>query len=217
MKETDLFKPVRSLFLKEGYDVQGEILQADLFAVKDNKIVIVELKLQMSLKLIYQVIDRQMVTPHVYMAIPKLVIKKHQKNHNQFTQLLKKLGVGLIEVTLDEAVIIIEPNENHITNKKSSSAKKKVMLNEFNQRDQYLTVGGTNGKKMTYYREQTLEIAKAIHTLGEASLKLIKEYTRIEKTAAILRDNYDGWFQKNEKGLHELSPLGKKEIEQYLF
>jgi hypothetical protein len=46
---------------------------------------------------------------------------------------------------------------------------------------------------------------------------MIKEYTRIEKAAAMLRNNYDGWFQKNKKGLYELSPKGLEEIKPFLF
>lgn len=37
MIETDLFKPVRKLLLEKGYDVQGEILAADVFAVNEQK------------------------------------------------------------------------------------------------------------------------------------------------------------------------------------
>lgn len=91
------------------------------------------------------------------------------------------------------------------------------MMREFNSRDQYQSLGGTKGKKMTAYREKVVEIAKALHTLKEAPLKLIKEYTRIDKTADILRDNYDQWFIKNEKGLYQLSPLGEEEIVKHLF
>lgn len=217
MKETDLFKPVRSLLMSLGFDVQGEILAADVFAVKDNQIIIVELKLQITLKLIYQALERQKVTPFVYIGVPKQILKAHQKKNPQFLLLLKKLGVGLIEVTLDEAKIMLEPDVFETKSTKSSAAKKRVMLKEFDARDQYQTLGGTNEKKMTAYREKVVEIAKALFDLKEAPLKLIKEYTRIDKSADILRNNFDGWFIKNEKGLYQLSPLGLFEIEKYLF
>lgn len=216
MKETDLFKPVRSLLLDRGFDVQGEILAADVFAVKENQIVIVELKLNITLKLIYQALERKKVTPFVYIGVPKQILKLHQKKNAQFFVMLKKLGLGLIEVTTEQAIIVFEP-DGDITLNKSSAAKKRVMMKEFDARDQYQTLGGTNQKKMTAYREKVVEIAKALFELKEAPLKLIKEYTRIEKTADILRHNYDGWFIKNEKGLYQLSPLGLSEIEKFLF
>lgn len=216
MKETDLFKPVRKLFMDLGYDVQGEILAADVFAVKEKEVVIVELKLAMTLKLIYQAIERQKVTPFVYIAAPKSALKSHQKNNPQFLLMLKKLGIGCIEVSQHEAYILCEPNMTDVK-MKISSGKKAHMMKEFNGRDQYQTLGGTNGKKMTAYREKVLEIAKALYELKEAPLQLIKDYTRIEKAAQILRDNYDGWFIKNEKGLFQLSPLGVQEIVNFLF
>ncbi|MDY0294473.1 MAG: DUF2161 family putative PD-(D/E)XK-type phosphodiesterase [Acholeplasmataceae bacterium] len=216
MKETDLFKPVRKLFMDLGYDVQGEILAADVFAVKEKEVVIVELKLAMTLKLIYQAIERQKVTPNVFIAAPKSAIKSHQKNNPQFLLLLKKLGIGLIEVSQNIAHIVLEPNMSDMHHK-ISSGKKAHMMKEFNGRDQYQTLGGTNGKKMTVYREKVVEIAKALFDLKEAPLQLIKDYTRIEKAAQILRNNYDGWFYKNEKGLYQLSPLGEQEIANFLF
>lgn len=217
MKETDLFKPVRNLLIQQGFEVQGEIFAADVFAVKDKQIVIVELKLNMTLKLIYQAIERQKVTPYVYIGLPKIVSRRHQKSNAQYMTLLKRLGIGLIEVTLDEANIVLDVFDQSITTVKQSPGKKRIMMKEFDARDQYQTIGGTKGKKMTHYREQVVEIAKAIYSLKEAPLSLIKEYTRIDKTANILRDNYDGWFHKNEKGLFELSPLGLIEIKKLLF
>ena len=217
MKETDLFKPVRQLLLTKGYEVQGEIYAADVFAVKDSKIIIVELKLAMSLKLIYQAIERLKVTPNVYIALPKLPLRKHMKSNPQLEIMLKRSGIGLMEVTLNEASIVFEPNMSEYTKTKTSPAKKRVMMKEFDARDQYQTLGGTNGKKITAYKEQVIEVAKALLSLKEAPLKLIKDYTRIEKTAAILRDNYDGWFHKNEKGLFELSPKGINDIKIHLF
>lgn len=217
MKETDLFKPVRKLLLALGYEVQGEILAADVFAVKDNQVLIVELKLAITLKLIYQAIERQKITPDVYIAVPKSIIKSHQKNNPQFLMLLSKLGVGLIEVSKDEATIIHESHVQEQMKTRSSSAKKAHMMKEFNERDQYQTIGGTNGKKMTAYKEKVIEIAKSLYDLKEAPLQLIKDYTRIDKTADILRNNYDGWFTKNEKGLFQLSPLGEAEMLKHLF
>jgi len=217
MKETDLFKPVRAHFLSLGYDVQGEILAADVFAVKGDDIVIVELKLTISMKLIYQAMERQQVAQRVYLAAPKAVVLRHMKNNPMFIRLLNRLGLGLMTVTSDKIDIILEPESSILTPKRGSSSKKRLMLSEFHARDQHQTLGGTNQKKITFYREQVIEIAKALYTLHEASTKLLKEYTRIDKTADILRKNYDGWFTKNEKGLHMLSPQGETAIKDFLF
>lgn len=216
MKETDLFKPVRAYFLAQGYDVQGEIIQADVFAVKGDTIIIVELKLSISLKLIYQALERQGVTKHVYLAAPKSVVTRHMKSHPMFIHLLKRLGLGLMAVTFERVDVLLEPDAL-VSSSRRTPSQKRLMLHEFHARDQHQTIGGTNQKKMTFYREQVIEIAKALYTLHEASTSLVKEYTRIEKSADILRKNYDGWFMKNEKGLYQLSPKGQDGIQTFLF
>ncbi|MDY0074432.1 MAG: DUF2161 family putative PD-(D/E)XK-type phosphodiesterase [Acholeplasmataceae bacterium] len=217
MKETDLFIPVRNLLMEWGYDVQGEVLAADVFAVKEENIIIIELKLAISLKLIYQAIERQKVTPSVFIAIPKQVASSHRRKNDHFFTLLKRLGLGLIVVSGNKAEMLLEPQSVQEVKTRSSSAKKRVMLKEYEQRSQYKTLGGTNGKKVTVYKEQVIEVAKALYTLREASIQLIKEYTRIEKASSILQKNYHGWFMKNEKGLYRLSPLGMDELKEHLF
>ena len=54
MKETNLYQPVKSYLEDSGFVVKAEINQADIVAVKGDYIIIVELKLSISLKLIYQ-------------------------------------------------------------------------------------------------------------------------------------------------------------------
>jgi hypothetical protein len=58
MKESDLFKPIASLLTSQGFVVQGEIKNLDVFAVKEKLTIAVEMKLAINLKLIYQVVDR---------------------------------------------------------------------------------------------------------------------------------------------------------------
>lgn len=215
MKETDLFIPVRTLLMSMGYDVQGEIGAADVFAKHESSLIIVELKLQVTLKLIYQAIERQKITPYVYIAIPNTIYINHLKNNPQFHELMKLLKLGLIIVKQKDATIIIEPNASYAI--KPKAQKRRLMEKEFDNRDQHLTLGGTKEKRMTHYREQVIEVAKALYSLHEASAKTLKAYTQIEKTTDILNDNYDGLFIKKEKGLYVLSPLGHDTVEKLLF
>ena len=58
MKESELFKPIANLLKAQGFTVQGEIKNLDVFAVKEKLTIAVEMKLAINLKLIYQVVDR---------------------------------------------------------------------------------------------------------------------------------------------------------------
>ena len=69
-KETDLYEPVRAFLEEEGYQVQAEVKGCDIAAVKDGQMVIVELKKAFNLKLVYQGMERQSLTEHVFVAIP---------------------------------------------------------------------------------------------------------------------------------------------------
>ena len=217
MKETDLFKPVRALFFTMGYDVQGEVGAADMFGVKDQETVVIELKLAMSLKLIYQAIERQKIADNVYIALPKRAFRSHEKLNTVARVLLKRLGIGLILVSQDQAEIELEATHLEITSTKRSSRIKGQMLKEHEKRETHLAIGGTNQERVTAYKEKVIEIAKALHTLGEASTSLIKEYTRIEKSQDILAKNYSGWFEKTDRKTYKLSEKGLVSLHEFLF
>jgi len=48
--EVDLYKPVKDYFTSEGYDVYGEVNDCDVVAVKEDELIIVELKLRLNLE-----------------------------------------------------------------------------------------------------------------------------------------------------------------------
>ena len=70
-KETDLYEPIRAFLEEEGYQVQAEVKDCDIAAVKDGQLVIVELKKSFNLKLVYQGLERQSLTEQVFVAIPR--------------------------------------------------------------------------------------------------------------------------------------------------
>jgi hypothetical protein len=75
MKESDLFNPIANLLKSQGFIVQGEIKNLDVFGVKDNTTIAVEMKLAINLKLIYQVVDRLRLVDLVYLAVPQKALK----------------------------------------------------------------------------------------------------------------------------------------------
>lgn len=213
MKETELYAPVKKLFLSQGFDVKGEVKDIDVIAYHQDLMIGVELKTKVSLKLIYQAIDRQKVLDQVYIAIPKDAIYQSKSLYRNFTHLLKRLEIGLIIVNGDSAEVIIEavPFDRNLS--RSRYKKRKTMLDkELRLRKNNKNIGGTNGKKITRYKEQVIDIGNYLISNTKASPKEIKEKTGIEKTASILQKNYDGYFERVERGIYQLTEKGKKDI-----
>ena len=213
MKETELYAPVKKLFLSQGFDVKGEVKDIDVIAYHQDVMIGAELKTKVSLKLIYQAIDRQKVLDQVYIAIPKDAIYQSKSLYRNFTHLLKRLEIGLIIVNGDSAEVIIEavPFDRNLS--RSRYKKRKTMLDkELRLRKNNKNVGGTNGKKITRYKELVIDIGNYLISNTKASPKEIKEKTGIEKTASILQKNYDGYFQRVERGIYQLTEKGKNDI-----
>ena len=99
MRETDLYQPIKAFLEAQGYAVKGEIGPADVVAVRaDDPPVIVELKTGFSLTLIHQGIDRQAVTPHVYVAVPDVAGKRGWSALKSNLKLARRLGLGVLTV-----------------------------------------------------------------------------------------------------------------------
>ena len=213
MKETDLYEPCKALLESRGYQVKAEIGKVDIAAIKEDYLVIIELKLNISLKLIYQAIDRQKIADKVYIALPKKVVSNQKTNVKHFINLLKRLEIGLIIVDKDYAEVMIETFGFDLKRSITSSKKQKdQLLKEFSLRKSNINVGGTKGKKMTVYKEKVISIANYLEEFGEKSPIEIIRFTGIKETPNILRKNYYLWFYKVDRGVYKLSEIGYKEL-----
>ena len=215
MKETDLFIPVKKLFLSQGFDVKAEVKDIDVIAYKNELMIGIELKTKISLKLIYQAIDRQKVLDQVYIAIPKGALYQSKSLYRNFTHLLKRLEVGLIIVDGENAEVIIEtvPFDRNLSRSKYKKRKSQIDK-ETRLRKNHKNIGGTRGKKITRYKELVIDIGSYLLDHEKASPKDIKNDLNIEKTASILQKNYDGYFERVDRGVYQLTEKGKKEIEK---
>jgi hypothetical protein len=214
-KETDLYDPCKTLLESLGYQVKAEVGAIDIMAIKDDYMVIVELKLKISLKLIYQAIDRQKLADKVYIALPKTVINQTKSNVKHFLNLLKRLEIGLIVVSNNQAEVLVETFGFDLKRSITASKKKKEkLMKEFTLRKSDMNVGGTKSKKMTHYKEKVIEIAKYLREFGQKSPKEIVLYTGIKDTPNILRKNYYMWFINVERGIYQLSEIGKKALDE---
>ncbi|MCD8391163.1 MAG: DUF2161 family putative PD-(D/E)XK-type phosphodiesterase [Firmicutes bacterium] len=217
MTESDLFAPVKTLFENQGYTVNAEVKDCDLTAVKDDELIITELKRSLSVHLLAQALTRQKSGAKVYVAVPK------PKNYNpkkfrETLYVLKKLELGLIFVTLRGDFSFAETIYDPLPFVPVAENKKKraAILKEIDGRTLDKNVGGITGKKIvTAFCERNIQIACALDALGEMSPAQVKAATGIEKAASILSMNAYGWFKKVRRGVYAVTEKGRREILDY--
>ena len=70
IRESDLYLPVKEYLEINGYKVNSEVMDCDVTGLKDNEIVIVELKKKINITLLIQAVERLKITDAVYIAVP---------------------------------------------------------------------------------------------------------------------------------------------------
>lgn len=216
--EADLFPAVRDLFTEAGYRVNAEVKDCDVTAVKDDELIIIELKKNLSVTLLSQGLKRQKTGAKVYVAVPK------PKNYSYKTfrdtlYVLKKLELGLIFVTIrgkhSFAEIALEPTEFFPPVSKNHK-KRKAIMEEINGRTIDTNTGGVTGRKIaTAYTEKCINIACILDTYGELSPKQVREYGGDAKAQSILHMNVYGWFKNVRKGVYTITLEGRKALLEY--
>ncbi len=216
MLEKQMFKPIKEYLLRLGYTVKGEVKNIDILATKNEKTIVIEMKKQFSIKLLYQGCDRQRMFDNVYIAILNPGYKKTRtKEFMQKVHLAHRLRLGLIlvDVNQNKVEVRLDPKEYKF---KRNYKKQKLLLDEFNQRKSSINIGGSNKSKiMTKYRENVIKIAKTL-VEGALSTKIIKEKTEIQEATKILYNNYYHWFERVERGTYKLTEKGKKELKYFI-
>lgn len=217
MLETDLYQPVKSFFESQGYTVKAEINDIDILAIKEDITIAIELKVKISLKLIYQVIERQKLVDNVFLAIPKDSYKSHQNSIKHFQLLLKRLNLGLILIDKKKVEVVFEPNHYDLNKSKSlNKRKKEKLLNTFNNLFSDPNKGGSKGKRMTVYKQNAIKIASLLAEKPGLSPKEIINETGVLNTQSILQKNFYGWFQKNSYASYLLTEKGIAEYKKYM-
>ncbi|WP_144548258.1 DUF2161 domain-containing phosphodiesterase [Bacillus sp. X1(2014)] len=217
LQEIDLYKPIQTYFVREGYEVYGEVKDCDIVAVKDEELIVVELKLTLSVDLLIQAAKRQRITDKVYVAIPK---PKHRLNSKKWTEkchLIRRLELGLIVVSSPgkrgKAEIIFNPAPfKHRKNK----LKRESIIKEINGRSADYNVGGSNRTKiMTAYKENCIQIACNLECFGPLSPRRLIQLGTGNNTSSILTKNYYGWFERIKRGTYVITEKGIAEIKEY--
>jgi len=217
--EADMYLPVKKYLESLGYTVTAEVKGADVTAVGAGELVIVELKRNFNVKLLFQALDRQQAADKVYIALPRP--KKH--NSTQFKHIKHIavcLGLGFITVAMDSAVktaeVHAEPSAAGTAKPaKRGAALKRSMLLEIAGRSADVNTGGAfRTKQLTAYREKCIKIACALYEDGPSSAKDLINIRGCEKDArSVMYANHYGWFKRADKGIYDLSDIGVKMIE----
>ncbi|MCR4618641.1 MAG: hypothetical protein K5669_10735 [Lachnospiraceae bacterium] len=224
--ENELFNPIKEYFERQGYVCDGEVEDIDLYMEKGEDHVAVELKVDLDFKALRQAALRQKYVETVYIGIFKPSNMRSAAFRDKL-YLLKRLGIGLIvvskrskEVEIANKPLVSELSEFQKRNKKKGEALSK----EFSKRKTKNNIGGVRGTKLiTSYREDALLVLDALAeacseakdvTLGIKNT-IIRKSSGIEKTSAILRYNYYGWFEMTEKSYYRVSDAGYAALEEF--
>ncbi len=211
MRETDLYPPVKALFEAQGFTVKAEINGCDVVARREGDApVIVELKLGFTLQLIYQAVDRLALADHVYIA----TLRPKRGLPVEAVKLCRRLGLGLILVAASGSIEVLAEPVPYAPRK--SAKRQQRLLKEFTRRKGDPNLGGSGGTKlMTAYKQDALRCLAHLNAQGPLKLAHLRDATKVDRAANILRDNHYGWFQRVGRGVYELTPDGAVAIKSF--
>ena len=204
MRETSLYPAIKSFLEARGYEVKAEVKGCDVVARRgDGPPVIVELKLKFTLQLIYQAVDRLMLTDDVYIA----VARAKRALPLEAVKLCRRLGLGLIVVSGSGSIEVLAEPAPYAPRK--STARRAQMLREFTRRKGDPNLGGSGGTKLiTAYKQDALRCLTHLSANGPCKLAVLRAATNVDRASTILRANYYGWFQRSGHGVYELTTDG---------
>ena len=208
MKEYEMFAPVKALFEEAGYTVNAEVKNCDVTAVRDDDLIIAELKTTLSIKLLAQGISRQRTGADVYIAVPR------PKGYNgrkwrDIIKVIQKLELGLIFVTVSDKFSFAEIVTDPVPFKHSNvyKPKKRALMDEIAARRCDTNTGGVTGRKIvTAYTEAAIHIGCVCEITKTVAPKDFARYgIDAARAGAILRNNVYGWFERIDRGVYGLS------------
>lgn len=217
INESDLFEPVKDYLAAQGYDVRAEVRNCDITAVRDDELVVIELKKSLNISLLIQAANRQKFADTVYVAVAAKPTGPRPRNFKGACHLLKRLELGLILVTFlkpePKVEILFHPTE---FKKRKSHKVRRNIIREISGRTGNFNTGGSTGKKLiTAYRESAIHIACFLMEYDELSPAMLRRLGTSKKTQRILSDNHYGWFERVKRGVYRLHPRGKEALAQY--
>ena len=217
MRETDLYPPVKAFLQQQGYVVKGEVAACDVVAARnDEPLVIVELKRRITLDLVLQGVDRLKLTDLVYLAVPPIAGRTARRRQREIIGLCRRLGLGLMTVTLQPAGVQVLTDPVPYAPRKSK-ARAGRLLGEFQARQGDPTAGGSDRSRpgMTAYRQQALSCARHLARNGPTKASIVAGATGVERARAILYRDVYGWFERTGTGIYQITTKGRQALELF--
>ena len=218
LKETDLSAPLKSYLESQGYKVNCEVGHCDMTALRDDELLIIELKLRMSLKFLYQSLSRKSLTESVYLALPVIGARKYPPEYKHLKNLLKRLEMGLILVRFLKTktrVEVVQHPDRWQSPKRPRRTRQ--ILREIHAREEEHNQAGLPGhrRKITAYRLRVLQIAEKMADGGNWSPAQLRQVGCAPDTGQILRLNHYGWFNRTARGQYMLDAAGHSALEDH--
>ncbi|MEM7487563.1 MAG: DUF2161 family putative PD-(D/E)XK-type phosphodiesterase [Pseudomonadota bacterium] len=209
-REVDLYPPVKAFLEGQGYRVKGEIGAADVVALRgEEPPVIVELKTGFSLALVHQGIERQAMSPHVYLAVPEVAGRRGWTALKANLKLARRLGLGVMTVRAADGLITVRCDPGPFRPRLTKRPKERLLKEFAARRGDPSPGGGTRIGLVTAYRQDALAIAAYLTGQGPRRGRDVAAATGVARATAIMRDNHYGWFERVSVGVYDLSEAGR--------
>jgi hypothetical protein len=220
--ESDLYAPVKAYLQAQDWEVKAEVSGCDAVAMRDGRLLAVEMKLTLNLDVLLQAVGRQRIADAVYIAVPKKPGAMRTQRWRDTLELLKRLNLGLLVVSgigaQPDVEEFIEPAIPGGAAARGSAVRRRLRaMKEFTSRTGDRNTGGVHGRKLiTAYREAALRLAARIAEGGPMSARQLKpEGEKSRGTYTILKNNPYHWFEPAGGGLFALTNEGREALALY--
>jgi hypothetical protein len=212
--ETTLYPPVKRFLESLGFEVKGEVCGCDVVALDKGvptAVVIAELKLNFTLDLLLQAVDRLPACDDVWLAVRASRRGRGRERDSRVRKLCRLLGFGLVAVSAKGNVeVIVEPVP---WRPRRDPKRRSRIVEEHRKRRGDPAIGGSTRRPiMTAYRQQALDCAKALAAAPSRPRDL---KVTMPDAAKILQRNVYGWFERIERGHYGLTALGRAELARW--
>jgi hypothetical protein len=215
-RETDLYPPVKAFLAGQGYEVKGEVAEADVVACRgEEPPVIVELKAGFSLSLLQQGVARLAVTDAVYLCVPKRAGRVAARALAENTRLCRRLGLGVMTVRLSDGLVEVLADPGPYTPRKCARRRGRL-LREFARREGDPSLGGaTRSGQVTAYRQDSVKLAAHLAEAGPCRGAVVAQATGVAQATRMMADDHYGWFERVARGVYALTPKGREGLRAY--
>lgn len=212
--ETSLYQPVKAFLEGAGYTVKGEVGGCDVVGVSEGDptlLVVCELKLSFNLELVLQAVDRASIADEVWIAARVSAKGRGRESDKRYRDLCRRLGIGMLGVADNGMVIVIVGSVTPMP--RTNPKRRSRLMREHQKRKGDPAVGGsTRTPLMTAYRQQALGCA-AVLKAGPLKVREIRNH--VPDATKILQGNVYGWFERVERGVYGLTPVGLEALSRW--